>query len=766
MKKYSVFISFLLLCFLGWGQTYEVLEVTLKGTPFEIEDVNSKGSDFSPFVSGEYLYFTSSREYDLHNLGENNWKRAGYLNVFRGKIKGEVSKEVKVKGIEIVSNKLITDNHTGPICISASGDTMFFSQVQPVSRKNKKRKEKFRPQLYISVKEGGDWGEPKPLPFNDEKYSISHPYYDSNKKLLYFASDFQGGKGGKDIYYVEIKQGEWGNPQNLDEINTPSNEVFPCVAKNYIFFSSDRSDGKGGLDLYWKVLGDSEKKAELLSGVNTEQDDFGMFVMPGMSRGFYSSNRNGNDDIFYLDIEESKTVRNALAGKFTYRNLDGTASNLQVMVVNEGDDILFETQTDNKGEFMFNNIDYDGDFRITAKSEDELYLTIYDKDGNPVTDLVSDEKGAFTYKRLGYDKSGTLTLVPEDMVDMELNQGHLSGQFVYQNVPGEYPNQLKVLLEDEDGNMKFETFTDENGNFDFRKLDMSENYILTVPNKEEELVLLIFDKKGNVVAQLKSDPQGSFTYRKLKPSFANSLSVIEQEDEDMFVLESQTISGYFEYKNLPGDFGDGLKIQAFNEDGIMLDETYTDKHGHFRFRNLPVEDNFLFKVDELSDNFILDDFTLYIFDRNGKKIAQLHKGQNNFFIFKPLGFESTNNLTQVKEDSLDFNLSIKTDYDIVVVYFDSNKSNVKSRDLGKLSKMYLMLKSNPQLKVEVNAYADARNSDEYNLILSGKRGDWVVNYFVKKGLPKNRFIVNAYGETQLVDETNDALNRRAEIRIY
>lgn len=764
IKKLVAIFSFLLALSVS-GQTYQILEVEIGCTPFEVDGMNSSGSDFSPFVSGEFLYITSSREYDLHNLGENNWKKSGYLNVFKTRLKGDVDEDIRIRGYVIVSNKLITDNHTGPLCISASGDTMFVSQVQPIAKKDRKNKERFRPQLFMSIKEGDDWGSPTPLPFNDPKCSFAHPYFDSHNNRLYFASDLDGGKGGKDIYYVDLKDGNWGKPQNLEEINTSSNEVFPCIVDGFVFFSSDRSGGKGGLDLYWKQLHQKGDEPVLVAGLNSDKDDFGMYVYPGMKKGFYSSNVNGNDDIFFLKMEKKTIIRNALAGRFTYRNIDGNPADLKVMVVNEDDDILFESNTNQKGEFFFNNIDYDGDFRITAKSEDELYLTIYDKDGNPVTDLVTDEKGAFTYKKIGYDKSGTLTLIPEDMVDLKLNQGHLSGQFIYQNLPGEYPNQLRILLEDEDGNMKFETFTDMNGNFDFKKLDMSENYILTVPESDKELILLIFDKKGNVVAQLKSDPKGSFTYRKLKPTFSNSLKVIE-EDEDMFVLESQTVSGYFEYKNLKGEFAHGLKVQAFNEDGILLEETTTDNQGRFRFRNLPVEDNFLFKMDELDDNLVLDDFTLYIFDRNGKKIAQLHRGQNDFFIFKPLGFETTHNLNQIKEDSLDINISIRTDYDIVVVYFDSNQSNVKSQDLNKLNKMYSLLKSKPELKVEVNAYADARSSDEYNLILSGKRGDWVVDYMVKKGISKKRFIVNAYGETQLVDETNDALNRRAEIRIY
>ena len=38
------------------------------------QKINSEGTDFGPFVSNNKIYFTSNREYDLFNIGENNWK--------------------------------------------------------------------------------------------------------------------------------------------------------------------------------------------------------------------------------------------------------------------------------------------------------------------------------------------------------------------------------------------------------------------------------------------------------------------------------------------------------------------------------------------------------------------------------------------------------------------------------------------------------------------------------------------------------------------
>ena len=86
--------------------------------------------------------------------------------------------------------------------------------------------------------------------------------------------------------------------------------------------------------------------------------------------------------------------------------------------------------------------------------------------------------------------------------------------------------------------------------------------------------------------------------------------------------------------------------------------------------------------------------------------------------------------------------------------------------MSDLKKLYNLLKNNSELNMEINAYADSRSSDEYNLTLSQQRGDWIVSYMVRKGISKKRLIVNAYGESRIVNSENHALNRRAEIRIY
>jgi peptidoglycan-associated lipoprotein len=61
------------------------------------------------------------------------------------------------------------------------------------------------------------------------------------------------------------------------------------------------------------------------------------------------------------------------------------------------------------------------------------------------------------------------------------------------------------------------------------------------------------------------------------------------------------------------------------------------------------------------------------------------------------------------------------------------------------------LEENPTLKFELGSHTDARGNDEYNLKLSQKRADAVVEYLIQKGISAERLIAQGYGETQIIN---------------
>jgi hypothetical protein len=58
--------------------------------------------------------------------------------------------------------------------------------------------------IYFSTKNAkGEWAKPQTIPFNNDKYNVTHPFFDEKNKMLYFSSDMPGGMGGMDIGFAE-----------------------------------------------------------------------------------------------------------------------------------------------------------------------------------------------------------------------------------------------------------------------------------------------------------------------------------------------------------------------------------------------------------------------------------------------------------------------------------------------------------------------------------------------------------------------------------
>ena len=103
------------------------------------------------------------------------------------------------------------------------------------------------------------------------------------------------------------------------------------------------------------------------------------------------------------------------------------------------------------------------------------------------------------------------------------------------------------------------------------------------------------------------------------------------------------------------------------------------------------------------------------------------------------------------------------------VIFATNKSDLTSKSKTNLDKMVQILKDFPDTYLSIQGYTDDTGSAEYNMALSEKRAQSVVNYFTSKGINPNRFSVKAFGETNPKYDNKTAegrsKNRRVEIAI-
>ncbi len=111
---------------------------------------------------------------------------------------------------------------------------------------------------------------------------------------------------------------------------------------------------------------------------------------------------------------------------------------------------------------------------------------------------------------------------------------------------------------------------------------------------------------------------------------------------------------------------------------------------------------------------------------------------------------------------------------LINLYYDFNANNPSEASFPELKKLLKTLRQNPDFQVEIASYTDARGSDEYNLNLSQRRADSVVEWLVKQGVTRERLTPHGYGETKLVnkcgnsvqcEESEHQLNRRTEFLI-
>lgn len=103
------------------------------------------------------------------------------------------------------------------------------------------------------------------------------------------------------------------------------------------------------------------------------------------------------------------------------------------------------------------------------------------------------------------------------------------------------------------------------------------------------------------------------------------------------------------------------------------------------------------------------------------------------------------------------------------IYFDFNKTTLKSESFTELNKVVDFLQSNPTVEIEIAGHTDSKGTDEYNNALSQGRSQAVVDYLSQQGIDMARLTAKGYGESKPID-TNDtpegqANNRRVEFTV-
>lgn len=280
------------------------------------------------------------------------------------------------------------------------------------------------------------------------------------------------------------------------------------------------------------------------------------------------------------------------------------------------------------------------------------------------------------------------------------------------------------------------------------------------------------------VTQIKED--GSFSAVKNIGAPANTSS-----DDFAYYIDTTTRKGF-----LSSNRGYGMG----KDDIFSFLET--------RKLNLDCTQNIVGKVYEKQTQRALSHTAVTLFDGSFNELVSVKTGDDGVYSFKDLScgrryrvratladyntVEYTLDLPkQSGSMELDFGLEktvvqVKKGDDLFKsmklspIYFDFDKSHIRSDAQVELAKVVEVLREYPEMKIEVSSYTDSRGNAKYNLELSHRRAKATVLWIVSQGIDPKRVSGKGYGETRLLNGCSKGTlcskkehqeNRRSEFKV-
>ncbi|RZK41684.1 MAG: hypothetical protein EOO90_10030 [Pedobacter sp.] len=222
-----------------------------------------------------------------------------------------------------------------------------------------------RCDIYLSRKEGNDWGKPINLgPTINSEYWESQPSISPDGNTLYFVSNRPGGIGGYDIWKSSLDDNStWTKPENLGAgINTPYDESTPFLHSDgqTLYFSSDGWPGMGSKDIFYSRLIEGKWQIPINLGypINTFKEEVGMVVSADGKEGFFSADLDGGFgdlDIFrFIMPEHAKPFPVSYVKGIVFDRESKTPLEANVLVVDlNAERAVFNDRTSNEtGDFL------------------------------------------------------------------------------------------------------------------------------------------------------------------------------------------------------------------------------------------------------------------------------------------------------------------------------------------------------------------------------------------------------------------------------
>ncbi len=213
-----------------------------------------------------------------------------------------------------------------------------------------------------------------------------------------------------------------------------------------------------------------------------------------------------------------------------------------------------------------------------------------------------------------------------------------------------------------------------------------------------------------------ADDFGICFEKEREAGFFSSSRKGKSDDIYMFILPpiKFSITGTVKNENTDEPIS-GANIKSISSDGVTLEST-TGDDGTFKFMLKPNTD-YVFLAEK--EGFL-----------KGKE-RETTKGRET----------STDFTTTIYLPPIDKVIRIEN------IFFDFASAELRPESTVSLDKLVETLNDNPNVIIELGSHTDSRGDNDFNLDLSERRAQSVVNYLISKGINPSRLVSKGYGET-------------------
>ena len=610
---------------------------------------------------------------------------------------------------------------------------------------------------YESFFNNGKWTEPKRFEYINQLmvktgHEIGGFCFNHDASMLLFHANMTG---NYDAYYAEKKNGEWGEPVSFGEpVNTAGDEFSPTISANMkTMFVLKNNPGKKNetckeLLMFEKDKNDKWAGPAFLHG----EFNFGCQETPFIAADnvtlYFSSMRE--------DIKDGKKTDASIFNIYHAQRINENVWMLPSFVdeLNTKDNNLSPI-INSSGEYFYYNVkspklknqpqniikaDMPNDKKPKSTQVMSGKITDYYTKAPLIAEIiVYDAITSIEKERYKSTDDGqySIILTGGDSYKLDFTSDNYSHTYYFNDI---------ITLQ-KSGREEFNTSLYNTVNLELNIYDNELFYPLSPK-------VSIYDSISGRVVLPDIQPVSNGKYNAMLNIGQNYRIRIEGVNFDPFDI-------YFDLQTpvFYSDFEKSIEMKATRKI-VVLDLPNMDlKEARFSAKNL--------NRNEL--------ITETVKDNQGRYVMSLRIGDTYEIDVTKTGytfFNTTINAETSEEETVNIlleELTADTKMALNNISFETNSAELNASSYEELGRVARLMTDNPEIHLEISAHTDDVGADAFNIRLSNRRAQAVVNYLISRGISTSRLKTKGYGKSQPLvpnnSEENRAINRRVEMKV-